>query len=141
MDYDETQPPVSPTDMGIKEQAVFGMPFDDGSEVLFCLEKSYADRLIARAAAANMVVPEFLSDLLKQEMKNPQSPWNLVALPKDWMVCMKGYRPKILAAIFFIGFWLWYNYFGDQDHDRIPDILERVWPSASFLLHLFWPWQ
>lgn len=50
----------------------------------------------------------------------------------DEMKIWKKHFQVALMALGFLLFTLWCNYFGDADHDGIPDLIERIIPMAFF---------
>jgi hypothetical protein len=69
---------VRPEDMGVSEQVTFKIPVDDGSEMILMLPSKYAERLIAKADAAEMGINEFLLEMVNRGLKDPTIPLKIV---------------------------------------------------------------
>jgi hypothetical protein len=62
---------ITPEQIGLPEQVTFEIPLEDGSVMVLMLPKSYAQRLIAKAAAAHLSTAEFLAQLLQSVLQEP----------------------------------------------------------------------
>jgi hypothetical protein len=62
---------LRPQDIGVSEQVTFKIPVEGGSELMFMVPANYAEKLVARAAAARMSTTEYLLQILEREMQNP----------------------------------------------------------------------
>jgi hypothetical protein len=64
---------MRPQDIGVSEQVTFKIPVEGGSELMFMVPATYAEKLVARAAAARMSTTEYLLQMLERELGNPVS--------------------------------------------------------------------
>lgn len=64
-------PQVRPQDIGVSEQVTFKIPVEGGPELLFMVPANYAEKLIAKAAAARMSTTEYLLQMIDHELQNP----------------------------------------------------------------------
>ena len=69
---------ITPEQIGLPEQVTFKIPLEDGSELILMLPKSYAERLIDKAAAGQMSSAELLSEVLERELQHFTGPVNTI---------------------------------------------------------------
>jgi hypothetical protein len=69
---------ISPEDIGVPQCVTFKIPVDDGSEMILTLPAKHAERLVARAAAAEMSINEFLLEMVSRGLNDPTVPLKIV---------------------------------------------------------------